>query len=30
MRRSVGDVAMLQTPDGEVEIEVLEIDYLPG
>ena len=30
MRKEVGDVAMLQTPDGEVEIEVLEIEYLPG
>jgi len=30
MRRSVGDVALLHTPDGEVEIEVLEIAYLPG
>ena len=27
MRKEVGDVAMLQTPDGEVEIEVLEIAY---
>ena len=30
MRKEVGDVAMLQTPDGEVEIEVLEIAYMPG
>lgn len=30
MRKSVGDVALLQTPDGAVEIEVVEIDYLPG
>ena len=30
MRKSVGDVALLQTPDGEVEIEVVEIEYLPG
>lgn len=30
MRKSVGDVAQLQTPDGAVEIEVVEIDYLPG
>lgn len=30
MRKSVGDVALLNTPDGEVEIEVVEIEYLPG
>lgn len=30
MRKSVGDVALLATPDGEVEIEVVEIEYLPG
>lgn len=30
MRKSVGDVAMLQTPDGEVEIEVLAIAYEAG
>jgi transcription elongation factor GreB len=30
MRKEVGDVALLQTPDGEVEIEVLEISYAPG
>ncbi|CAN0578100.1 unnamed protein product, partial [Laminaria digitata] len=30
MRKSAGDVALLHTPDGEVEIEVLEIAYLPG
>jgi len=30
MRKEVGDVALLQTPDGEVEIEVLEITYAPG
>lgn len=30
MRKSVGDVALLRTPDGAVEIEVLQIDYLPG
>jgi len=27
MRKEVGDVALLQTPDGEVEIEVLAISY---
>lgn len=27
MRKSVGDVASLRTPDGEVEVEVLEIAY---
>lgn len=30
MRKSVGDVALLHTPDGEVEIEVLEIVYEAG
>ena len=30
MRKSVGDVALLQTPDGEVEIEVLAIRYETG
>jgi transcription elongation factor GreB len=30
MRKEVGDVALLQTPDGEVEIEVLAISYTPG
>lgn len=30
MRKSVGDVALLHTPDGEVEIEVLEIAYEAG
>ena len=30
MRKEVGDVALLKTPDGEVEIEVLDIAYLPG
>lgn len=27
MRKSVGDTALLQTPEGEVEIELLEIVY---
>ena len=30
MRKSVGDVASLRTPDGEVEVEVLEIAYEAG
>lgn len=30
MRKSVGDVVLLHTPDGEVEIEVLEIAYEAG
>ena len=30
MRKEVGDVALLQTPDGEVEIEVLAISYPAG
>jgi transcription elongation factor GreB len=30
MRKEVGDVALLRTPDGEVEIEVLAIAYEPG
>ena len=30
MRKEVGDTANLRTPDGEVEIEVLDIRYLPG
>jgi len=30
MRKSVGDVASLRAPDGEVEVEVLEIAYEAG
>ena len=30
MRKEVGDTALLTTPDGEVEIEVLAIAYAPG
>ena len=30
MRKSVGDVVSLRTPDGEVEVEVLEIAYEAG
>lgn len=30
MRKEVGDTALLQTPDGEVEIEVLAIRYEAG
>ena len=30
MRKSVGDIVLLYTPDGEVEIEVLEIAYEAG
>jgi transcription elongation factor GreB len=30
MCKSVGDVASLRTPDGEVEVEVLEIAYEAG
>jgi transcription elongation factor GreB len=30
MRKSVGDIASLRTPDGEVEVEVLEIAYEAG
>lgn len=30
MRKEVGDIALLQTPDGAVEIEVLEIAYEAG
>jgi transcription elongation GreA/GreB family factor len=27
MRKAVGDVAVLQTPDGEFDIELLDIKY---
>jgi transcription elongation GreA/GreB family factor len=30
MCKSVGDVSSLRTPDGEVEVEVLEIAYEAG